>query len=44
VWETVSGYCVPSYVSDKLCIASIVSVFSGISICNICNNAVYDIL
>jgi len=30
VWETVtvemvSGYCVPSDVSDKLCIASIVS-------------------
>jgi len=28
VWETVemvSGYCVPSYISDKLCTASIVS-------------------
>jgi len=30
VWETVtveivSGYCVPSYVSDKVCVPSIVS-------------------
>jgi hypothetical protein len=42
--EMVSGYCVPSDISDKLCIASIV-LFYCISICNICNNdGVYDIL
>jgi hypothetical protein len=41
--EMVSGYCVLSYVSDKLCIASI--VFYGISTCIICNNdAVRNIL
>jgi hypothetical protein len=49
VWATVtvqmvSEYCVPSYVSDNLCIPSIVSgILWYYVICNICDNdAVYD--